>query len=84
MKTKTTVSEPLMFKIDDEVAVKICEGSMFRAKVLAVRISKQKVHYDLSVTTSSGVIPFYNIDSVIVTKLDMSRPGVKWCPPECV
>lgn len=55
-------------KIGGLVSVRINRLIHFQATIIAIRFSRGgKVHFDLNVETFSGVVPFYNIDSKIVT-----------------
>lgn len=73
-KNKTTninqkKSEPLnsaLSLIGKEVTLILNVNSKAPAKIFGVRYSKGKIHYDLHVNTDNGLIPFYNIDSVII------------------
>ena len=55
-----------IFKIGDNVKLTITEKTAAEATVFGIRFSKNKVHYDLNVKSDKGVIPFYNIDSVLI------------------
>lgn len=60
------ISKPEPLIIGKEAFLILDSNTKAKAIIFGIRYSKNRVHYDLNVSTEKGIIPFYNIDSVLV------------------